>query len=118
MSEKPPYLESLEKDIRFFKDAIRETAETIVHDGITQYPVFIFHRTSFFPVGELILDKAEYESEWSVNAASAEDLINEGIISIDKAKFFLAHYKPVKEHMCLFVVPDAETANFIFVPYS
>lgn len=117
MSEKPSYLDSLEQDIRFYSIAIKEASETIIQDQISNYPVFIAHK-GFFPVGELILDKKEYNAEWSINATTAEDLIKEGIIPFEKARFFITQYKLPNEFICLFVVPDDHQASFIFIPYN
>lgn len=117
MDQRPEYLDSLEKDIRMFMPAIKETSETIVSDEISDYPVFIAHK-GFFPLGEKILDRDELEAEWSVNASTAEELIQGGVIPVDKARFFISQYKPAAEYICLFVVPDETQANFIFVPYS
>lgn len=117
MSERPDFLASLEKDIHLFKDAIREASESIVRDEISAYPIFVATKADF-PVGELILDREELDTEWSIRASTAEDFIREGIIPVEKAKFFITQYKSPAEFICLFVVPDAERANFIFVPYS
>lgn len=114
--EKPDYLESLEKDLKLYKEFIREASETIIQDGVSDYPVFIMHKVPV-PFGELILNAEELDAEWSVTATTAEDLIKMGIIQIEKAKQFIANYKPATEQMCLLVLPDVGRANFIFTPY-
>ncbi len=116
INEKPAYLESLEKDLGLFKEAILEASNSIVEEGVSDYPVFIAAK-DFFPVGELILDKDELQTTWSVYASTTEDLIKAGIIQVDKARFFITQYKPVKEYICLFVVASEKEAGFIFVPY-
>lgn len=115
-NEKPFYLESLEKDLADFKESIMEVSNSIVEDGISNYPVFIAAK-EFFPIGELILDKEELQTNWSIFASTAEDLIKNGIIQVEKARFFITQYKPVKEYICLFVVDSEKQAGFIFVPY-
>lgn len=116
INEKPAYLESLEKDLMLFKEPIMEASASIVGEGVSDYPVFIAAK-DFFPVGELILDKDELQTNWSIFASTAEDLIKSGIIQVDKARFFITQYKPVKEYICLFVVASETEAGFIFVPY-
>lgn len=113
---KPSYLDSLEKDLELFKESIREASEAIVSEAVSDYPIFIATQNSF-PLGELILDKEELMTNWSIYAATAEDLIRAGIIEMEKARFFITQYKPVKEYMCLFVVASEMEAGFIFVPY-
>jgi hypothetical protein len=114
--EMPDYLESLEKDLKLYKESIREASETIIQDGVSDYPVFIMHKVPV-PIGELILNADELDTEWSVSATTAEDLIKAGIIQIEKAKQFIATYKPATEQMCLLVIPDYKRANFVFIPY-
>lgn len=117
MPERPDFLDSLEKDIGLYKEAIREASDTIIRDEISAYPIFVASRDEF-PLGELILDSSELDTEWSIRASTAEDFIREGIIPVDKAKFFITNYKSPAEFICLFVVPDRQRANFIFLPYS
>lgn len=116
INEKPSYLESLEKDLDLFKEPIMEASNSIVDEGVSDYPVFIASK-DFFPVGELILDKDELQTNWSIFASTTEDLIKAGIIQVDKARFFITQYKPAKEYICLFVVASENEAGFIFVPY-
>jgi len=114
--EKPAYLDSLQKDLEIFKEPIMEASASIVGEGVSDYPVFIATK-EFFPIGELILDKEELQTTWSIFASTTEDLIKAGIIQVDKARFFITQYKPVKEYICLFVVASETEAGFIFVPY-
>ena len=116
INEKPAYLESLEKDLTLFKEPIMEASAAIVDEGVSDYPVFIAAK-DFFPVGELILDKDELQTNWSIFASTTEELIKAGIIQVDKARFFVTQYKPVKEYICLFVVASETEGGFIFVPY-
>lgn len=116
INEKPSYLDSLEKDLAIFKEPIMEASNAIVDEGVSDFPVFIATK-DFFPIGELILDKEELQTIWSIYAATAEELIKSGIIHVDKARFFITQYKPVKEYICLFVVASEKEAGFIFVPY-
>lgn len=114
--EKPSYLDSLQKDLDLFKEPIMEASISIVDEGVSDYPVFIASK-DHFPIGELILDKEELQTNWSIFASTTEDLIKAGIIQVDKARFFITQYKPVKEYICLFVVASETEAGFIFVPY-
>jgi len=115
-TEKPAYLDSLQRDLELYKEPIMEASTSIVDEGVSDYPVFIASKETF-PIGELILDKAELQTNWSIYASTAEDLIKAGIIQVDKARFFITQYKPVKEFICLFVVASETEAGFIFVPY-
>lgn len=108
-------LKSIENDIKVYKEAIKETAETIVQDEVSNFPIFIAYEYEF-PVGEKILDKDDFQTSWNINASCAEDLIKQGIIPMEKAKFFITQYKPYKEFICLFIVKEEES-KFVFIPY-
>ena len=115
-TEKPSYVDSLQQDLEIFRESIREASQSIIDEEISDYPVFIASK-DFFPIGELILDRDELQTNWSIFASTAEDLIKAGIIQVDKARFFITQYKSAKEYMCLFVVASEQEAGFIFVPY-
>jgi hypothetical protein len=111
----PSPLTSLKADLDFYNEAIREVSAEIIAEGYTLYPIFIAHQHEV-SLGELILDKTELGTNWSINASSLEDFVDKGIINEDKKDHFIKQYKPTNEFMCLFVIVP-EGANFVFYPY-
>lgn len=118
MAEVSVHLKKVEEDINVVKEAIKEASQTIVKDEVSNFPIFIAFK-NYFPFGEKIVDNQDEELglTYSFNVSTAEDFIKNGIIAMDKAKFFVASYKSVDTHFCLFVVNEEGDSNFIFVPY-
>ena len=114
-SQKESPLKSLESDLKLYNESIREIATEIMVEGLSEYPIFIAHQHQV-SVGELILDKDELNTQWSIQASMLEEFVDKGIIVQDKKDRFIKQFKNPNEHMCLFVVVP-EGANFVFYPY-
>ena len=111
---KSPLL-SLEHDLKVFNDAIREVAVEIIVEGLSKYPIFIAHQHEL-KLGEVILDRHDLNSEWTIHASTLEEFIERGVIKPELKERFIASYKSPKDHMCVFVVVP-EGANFVYFPY-
>lgn len=109
-------LDSLKIDLNFYKESIREVSVEMIAEEYTQHPIFIAHQHEV-ALGELILNREELGTGWSINASSLEDFIEKGVIQEDKKDFFIKNYKDPSEFMCLFVVVP-EGANFVYYPYK
>jgi hypothetical protein len=114
-AQKESPLKSLESDLKLYNESIKEIATEIMVEGLSEYPIFIAHQHQV-SVGELILDKDELNTQWSIQASMLEEFIQKGIILEDKKDRFIKQYKNPNEYMCLFVVVP-EGANFVFYPY-
>jgi hypothetical protein len=108
-------LKSLEQDLKFYAESIKEVATEIMVEGISAYPIFIAHQHEV-NVGEMILDKDELNTNWTIQASTLEEFVEKGIIKPDKKENFIKNYKNAHQFMCLFVLVP-EGANFVFYPY-
>lgn len=108
-------LKSLETDLKFYAESIKEVAVEIMVEGISAYPIFIAHQHEV-SVGELILDKDELNTNWTIQASTLEEFVEKGIIKSEKKELFIKNYKNAHQFMCLFVMVP-EGANFVFYPY-
>jgi len=113
--QKSPLI-SLEKDLEFYSESIKEVAIEIMVEGISAYPIFIAHQHEVH-IGEIILNKEELNTDWTIQASTLEEFIEKGIISKEKKEPFLKVYKKPEEFMCVFVIVP-EGANFIYYPYK
>lgn len=113
-SESP--LVSLERDLKFFNESIREVATEIMMEGLSNYPIFIAHQHEL-NLGELILDRHELNSEWSIHASTLEEFVDKGVIKPVLKERFVNSFKDPYEYMCVFVIVP-EGANFIYYPYQ
>lgn len=108
-------LKSLEADLKFYAESIKEVAIEIMVEGLSAYPIFIAHQHEV-NVGEMILDKDELNTSWTIQASTLEEFIEKGIIKPEKKENFIKNYKNAHQFMCLFVIVP-EGANFVFYPY-
>src|ERR1700744_262768 len=107
---------SLETDLKFFNESIREVAHEIMLEGLSQYPIFIAHQHEV-ELGEIILDRHELNSEWSIHASTLEEFIERKVIKKELRERFVDSYKNPHDFMCVFaVVPEG--ANFVYFPYA
>jgi len=109
-------LVSLEKDLELYKDSIKEIAIEIIAEGISQHPIFVAHQHTV-SIGEMILDKDELNTNWTIQASMVEEFVEKGLIKPDFKELFLRAYKKPQEYMCVFVIVP-EGANFIYYPYE
>ncbi|MBE7175917.1 MAG: hypothetical protein INR69_05910 [Mucilaginibacter polytrichastri] len=108
-------LVSLRADLKFYSESIREISREIIAEGLSKYPIFIAHQHEM-KLGEVILDKEELSTEWSVHASTLEEFMERGVIKDILKERFLNAYKDPDKFMCLFVVVP-EGANFVYFPY-
>lgn len=109
-------LKSLKIDLDFYSDSIKEVATEMVAEGYTQYPIFIAHQHEV-NIGELLLDKVELNTQWSIHVSSLEEFLDRGLIKEERKNYFTKNFKNTNEYMCLFVIVP-EGANFVFYPYK
>lgn len=114
--EKKSPLVSLEKDLDLYADSIREVAVEIMVEGISSRPIFIAHQHTV-NIGEMILNRDELNTQWTIQASTMEEFVEKGIINPDKKALFEKSYKKPEDYMCVFVIVP-EGANFIYYPYK
>lgn len=109
-------LQSLETDLRLYSESIREIAVEIMVEGLTSYPIFVAHQHEV-ALGEMILNKDDLNTEWTIHASTMEEFTEKGIIKKELQQRFIDTYKNPHEFMCVFVIVP-EGANFVFFPYG
>ena len=114
-SKKSP-LDHLKDDVDFYQESLLEVAQEIINSKVSEHPIFIAHQHEV-SVGEVILDRMELGTGWTVQASTLEEFVEKGIILKEKEPQFKATYKNPLQHMCIFVIVP-EGANFVFYPYK
>ena len=114
-NKKESPLVSLEADLKHFNESIREVAIEIMVEGLSRYPIFIAHQHEL-ALGELILDRHDLHTEWSIHASTLEEFVEKGVIKEVLKERFISSYKNPNDFMCVFVVVP-EGANFVYYPY-
>lgn len=110
------YLNSLKQDLLFYSDSIFEISSEVINSEISSHPIFIAHMGKF-GMGELILDKEELGTNWSIQVSTLEEFSKVGIVEKDKVQEFKASYKDPKKEMCVFLFTK-EGASFVYFPYK
>lgn len=106
---------SLEEDLGFYSDAIKEVAFEVLDKEISEHPVFIAHKAEA-NIGQLILNREDYNTEWSVNASVLEELAERKLVLPDKLEAFKDVFKDPREQMCVLMVSE-QASSFVFFPY-
>ena len=114
-AQKESPLKILEADLKLYNASIKEVAIEIMVEGISLYPIFIAHQHEV-KLGEVILDRYELNTNWTINASTLEEFVEIGIIKKQLQEKFLKTYKKPEDFMCIFVIVP-EGANFVFYPY-
>ncbi|TDS13852.1 hypothetical protein [Sphingobacterium paludis] len=109
-------LKSLKLDLDFYKESIKEVALEMMTEGYTLYPIFIAHQHEV-SVGEMLLDRNELNTQWTIQVSSFEEFVERGLIKEERKEHFTKNYKNANDFMCLFVIVP-EGANFVFYPYG
>jgi hypothetical protein len=107
---------SLEKDLKFYCESIHEVAIEIMIEGLSRYPIFVAHQHEV-KLGELILDRYDLHTEWTIQASTLEEFVEKNIIKKELQERFIKSYKNPHDFMCVFVIVP-EGANFIYYPYK
>ena len=107
---------SLEKDLKLYNESIHEVAIEIIGEGLSNFPIFVAHQHEV-KLGEMILDRYDLNTEWSINASTLEEFVEHNVIKKELEARFLKTYKNPNDFMCLFVVVP-EGANFVYYPYA
>ncbi|MEZ4804140.1 MAG: hypothetical protein R2852_01260 [Bacteroidia bacterium] len=110
------YLKLLQADMEFYKDSIKEVSDEIIKEGFSQYPLFIAHQEEV-KLGELILDKEELGTNFTIQASTLEEFVERKIISKNNVQLFKKAYKDPKIQCCIFLI-TGQGAQFVFVPYQ
>ena len=115
-NKKESPLKSLETDLRLYSETIREIAVEIMVEALSAYPIFVAHQHEV-KLGELILDREELNTDWTIHASTLEEFIEKGIVKKELKERFVDTYKNPHDFMCVFVIVP-EGANFVFFPYG
>ena len=73
-------LKTLEKQIAEISDMLKEVSHDIIDGGFSNYPIFVAHQENA-KIGEMILDRTEFDFPLSINATVMERLIELNILN-------------------------------------
>ena len=107
-------LKQLELELKAYSDPLKETADDIVKEGFSNYPILIAH-TEDVSVGEVILDKSMYGNQFHFSATTLEQLEEHQVILKERKASFEATYNQNKAQYCVLLI-HPEVMRFVFTP--
>ncbi len=108
-------LKTLEKQIAELSEMLKEVSHDIIDGGFSNYPSFVAHQENA-KIGELILDRTEFDFPFSINATVMERLIELNILNQNKIEDFTKAFGDNKKNMCILWL-YGEHSQFIFTPF-
>ncbi len=107
---------SLRSDLKKVGEYLKEIAEAILDNEISEFPLFIVHRERAISLGRAVVLAEKSGTYWSFNASMLEELVGRGIIQADKVEEFRTLYKDARYYACIFMLTP-ETMNVVFSPF-
>ncbi|MEM0992514.1 MAG: hypothetical protein AAF847_19675 [Bacteroidota bacterium] len=104
----------LEQELKAYIPALKDAADTVVNEGVSNYPIFIAHQIGT-DIGIPIIDRTKVSGNWSINISSLEEFTTKNIIETEKIDDFRSVYKEHGQHICFFVLSELG-ATFNFLP--
>jgi len=102
-----------EAELSGYKRMMREAADTIINEGVSEYPIFVVHQQEV-ELGIPIAIRGKVRGNWSVNATTMEEMISKNILKEEKVDSFKTIYKSPKTYLCCFALSELG-AQFIFI---
>jgi hypothetical protein len=109
-------IESLQSDVAQIGGTLRQISETVIAEGISEYPVYIASQQPV-TLGKPIFKLDEFPLNWYFNAAILEEFMRRDIVLGEKLNEFKKTYGDPLQKACIFVITP-EIGQFVFVPYE
>lgn len=109
-------LESLNNDIALIGEQLKEIAQRVMDEGISEYPVFVASQ-EIIDIGKPIFDRDEVSVNWFFNASILEDFVRRDLVKRENLGRFQRAFGDPAEKACIFVIAN-ESGQFVFVPYQ
>jgi len=108
------YIEQFREDIHHFHHLLEEAFEGVIHEDVSKYPVFIFHREDVH-MGLLIYDRFANGDNWSVNVSTLEEFYIKGLVTIEKVEEIKQKITGNPPQYCCLVL-SGEEGSIVFIP--
>ena len=95
---------------------LKEVSDDIIQGGFSEYPIFVAHQEDA-KIGELIIDRSEFDFPFSINATVMERLIELNILTDDRKGQFIKAFGDTKNNMCILWL-YGQHSQFIFMPFK
>lgn len=109
---------ALQEDLRPFRDKLRQAAETVVTEDVSNYPVFLAYpgQENTIGLGIHVFEAPTARGQsWSVHLTTLEELVARQVVLNDKVDNFRKVYRNTPDSLCFLIFTDGE-ARFGFIP--
>ncbi|MEM9888259.1 MAG: hypothetical protein AAF849_20360 [Bacteroidota bacterium] len=104
----------LEQELKTYIAPLKKVADTVMDEGVSNYPIFIAHQIGT-DIGIPMIDREKVSGNWNIHLSSLEEFVTKNIIQTDKVDEFREVYKDHEQHICFFVLSELG-ATFNFLP--
>ena len=106
------YVKLFGEQIGFYENLMKEAFEGVINEGVSKYPVFIFHQQEV-TVGIPIADRHAIAGDWSVNISTLEEFYIKGLVTIEQVEEIKTKITGDPPLFCCLVL-SADKASFVF----
>jgi hypothetical protein len=94
-------LKTIEKLLKQNRETLRNAAETIRLQDVSNYPIFVISQKEI-ELGIPLILRGQLPDDWIINASTLEEFYSKQIIAADKVDDFRALYKKNINDICVF----------------
>ena len=108
----------LQTDVAPYRHRLAEAADTVVDEGVSNYPIFFAfagaqsEQVPGIAVTEIPTGRGV---RWQLNLTTLEELVAKSVVTPERIDPFREVYKKNQDQLC-FLIVDGEGARFGFVP--
>ncbi|HUR30703.1 MAG TPA: hypothetical protein VMZ69_04680 [Saprospiraceae bacterium] len=113
MKKGESYLEQFSEQVSFYHDLMSEAFEGVINEGVSKYPVFIFHQQEV-TVGLPIADRHVIVGDWSVNISTLEEFYIKGLVTIEQVEEIKSKINGKPSMFCCLVL-SGDKASLVFL---
>lgn len=109
-------LKALEAELTEYSGQLLEITRELMKERVSEFPIFIAHQADVY-IGEIIIDKNEYEVDFSLSVSAVEEFVETGLIQKEKLAAFREAFGNPLKNMCVFWV-HGDNARYILFPFA
>jgi hypothetical protein len=109
-------LKALEAELTEYSGQLLEITRELLKERVSEFPIFIAHQADVY-LGEIIIDKNEYEVDFSLSVSTVEEFVETGLIQKEKLAAFREAFGNPLKNMCVFWV-HGDNARYILFPFA
>lgn len=107
-------LKNLEKIIRPHQQLLGQASDSVLHQEISKYPIFVASKKGI-QIGIPLLNPEALGGESFLYISTLEEFATKNLISSDRIDNFRSIYKSSTDFFCIFLIEDIG-ATFVFLP--